>query len=79
MNKKLQQQQNSKKSYNPCITNDEAGAQLTSNNNNHDTMVVMLSEPNSFNPTAKFTPAINELYPDDYESLDGDQLYTNSN
>jgi hypothetical protein len=42
-------------------------------------MVVMLSEPNSFNPTAKFTPAINELYPDDYESLDGDQLYTNSN
>lgn len=79
MNIKLQQQQNSKKSSNPYITNDEGGAQLTSNNNNHDTMVVLLSEPNSFNPTAKFTPTINEPYPDDYETLDGDQLYTNNN
>lgn len=42
-------------------------------------MVVLLSEPNSFNPTAKFTPTINEPYPDDYETLDGDQLYTNNN
>jgi hypothetical protein len=75
MKNKLQQQQNS----NPRIINDEEGVQVTTNNNNHDTMFVMLSEANSCNPTAKFTPTINEPYPDDYESLDQDQLFTNNN